>query len=510
MSTAIAFRFLAGRYHATPWGTHVNEAAVEWPPSPWRVLRTLVAIWHRKVDSDEISEADLERLVTALAAREPRFALPPASSAHTRHYMPIREGRGEKTTLVFDAFASVPRNEDVVMHWPDLSLDAGQRTHLALLLDRLGYLGRAESWVEARLLEGWEGVPNCAPLDDASAFADTVESEVVSVATPVSPDQYEAWRDDQVASLGLDEGRLGVRQKRLLATLPERFIDALRLDTGDVRAQGWSRHPGVANADYVRPADAFGARSSFLWKKRPAERTTTVRLILAGKPLPRIEDAIKVGEVVRRAAMAKADRISEADGDVPPILSGHDMGDDNRHQHAFYLPEDMDGDGHVDHVVVHAAGGLDEHALDALVGLDRIWLSGGEEWAVTFERHGTLDDFADRHLLAHATEWVSVTPYLHPWFRKKNLGVAEQIRRECRLRGMPEPVVEPRESVTVKGRERRPVHFYRFRSRGKRRRSVQPDTGGSFWHLTFPEPVRGPLALGFGCHFGLGTFKSAV
>ncbi len=28
----IAFRFTAGRYHATPWGRHVNEGVPEWPP----------------------------------------------------------------------------------------------------------------------------------------------------------------------------------------------------------------------------------------------------------------------------------------------------------------------------------------------------------------------------------------------------------------------------------------------------------------------------------------------
>jgi CRISPR-associated protein Csb2 len=40
---ALAFTFPAGRYHATPWGRHVNEADVAWPPEPWRILRTLVA-----------------------------------------------------------------------------------------------------------------------------------------------------------------------------------------------------------------------------------------------------------------------------------------------------------------------------------------------------------------------------------------------------------------------------------------------------------------------------------
>ena len=35
----------------------------------------------------------------------------------------------------------------------------------------------------------------------------------------------------------------------------------------------------------------------------------------------------------------------------------------------------------------------------------------------------------------------------------------------------------------------------------------QPDTRGSFWRLSFPTPIDGPLALGFGCHYGLGLFR---
>ena len=59
--------------------------------------------------------------------------------------------------------------------------------------------------------------------------------------------------------------------------------------------------------------------------------------------------------------------------------------------------------------------------------------------------------------------------------------------------------------LTIKGRNRRPIHFYRFRSR---RGLTQPDTLGRFVELTFKDPVPGPLALGFGCHFGLGLFRS--
>lgn len=81
--------------------------------------------------------------------------------------------------------------------------------------------------------------------------------------------------------------------------------------------------------------------------------------------------------------------------------------------------------------------------------------------------------------------WTSVTPYLHPWHIKKNFTVEDQIRRECRERGLPE--------IRVNGRKLRPIHFHRFRSK---RGFVQPDTHGSFWHIELAEPMQGPLALG--------------
>lgn len=81
----------------------------------------------------------------------------------------------------------------------------------------------------------------------------------------------------------------------------------------------------------------------------------------------------------------------------------------------------------------------------------------------------------------------------------------DRIRREYRERGLSEPVDMTRmKDMRVAGRARRPVHFRRFRSK---RGLEQPDRLGSFWRLSFSEPVTGPLSLGFACHFGLGLFK---
>src|ERR1035441_5377863 len=99
----IELSFPAGRFHGTPWGRHVNEGAVEWPPSPWRLLRALIATWHLKAQDDILPEI-LKSLITSLAGVMPSYRLPEASLGHTRHFMPYIEGKNESKTKIFDAF----------------------------------------------------------------------------------------------------------------------------------------------------------------------------------------------------------------------------------------------------------------------------------------------------------------------------------------------------------------------------------------------------------------------
>src|ERR1035437_6182998 len=145
----IELRFPAGRFHATPWGRHVNEGAVEWPPSPWRILRALLATWHLKTTREEAPATVMPKLIKNLAQQPLAYQLPPVSLGHTRHYMPVIEGINQKTAKVFDTF--IHSAGPLRMKW-NVSLASDQRRVLALLCERLSYLGRAESLVEASLL----------------------------------------------------------------------------------------------------------------------------------------------------------------------------------------------------------------------------------------------------------------------------------------------------------------------------------------------------------------------
>jgi CRISPR-associated protein Csb2 len=489
----LAFNFPAGRYHATPWGRHVNEADVGWPPDPWRLTRALIAIWHRKLDPAEFTYERLRDLLAVLAGEAPHYCLPDAVHFHTRHYMPVRD----KPSLIFDAFTQVGREAELIVHWPTTTLNAQQAGLLDALLFVMGYLGRAESWVEARRLGSWSGKCNCYPSEEAIDAETGEVGDLAPLWLPRAAADYAAFRRHSLETM--KARKLPTREiKAVEATLPEDWLAAISLDTGELQNAGWSAPPAARQAYYLRPKDALrfmAAAPAPTRQKMQGKVVTTARFALYAKPLPRITDAVRVGENLRMAVMGCARRLF-GDG-IPASLSGHDLPASNRHGHAFFLCE-KNKHGRVDHVVIHAPDGFDAQAQAALAELKTIHTRDGAEWRLLLEGLGEAKDFPGA-LLTEANCWESVTPYLHPWHRKKGFDVAEQIARECRLRGLAEPVAVE----NLPDAKLRALDFRRFRTK---RGLQQPDRQGHFLRLVFPDPIVGPLALGFGCHFGLGTF----
>jgi len=519
---AIAFTFPAGRYHATPWGRHVNEADVAWPPDLWRITRALIAVWHRKLGAAFPRERLHELLARLAEAEPPSFRLPESAiHAHSRHYMP---GKGDKRTLVFDAFARVSDDDPLVIAWPGLALDASQTEMLDALLGNLGFLGRAESWVDARRVQA-PAEFNCVP-DAESVDAETgeVTGEIVRLLAPNTPEIYRAFRSEKLEAAGIKPNptgrppKLKSDQKKLLITLPDDWLSAIGVETGELQAAGWSAPPCAQSVSYRRPLHALRTTAPKILRKPTIIKQkmiiTTARFVLYGKPLPRIEDTVRISEALRAAAMGCAKHVLGPDA-LPTILSGHDLGEHNRHAHAFWLP-DPSKRGEIEHVLVHVPGGLSPEAIRVLTTLQQIKRGEAEQLRLMLEGFGTASLFDGvTSLTGESAVWRSVTPYLHPWHLKKPEmrtpeaaagAILGQLRREWCARGSKLPgIVEIRELPSIQHGDRalRPLHFHRFRRKAG---LVQPDTLGRLIELRFAQPVRGPLALGFACHFGLGLF----
>src|SRR5262249_961935 len=121
MPLTLSLSFPAGRFHATPWGHHVNEGLPEWPPSPCRLLRALVAAWKPTLPDHPLVH-DHPPAVLGLLAAPPVFHLPPATLGHTRHFMPLRDPHAGDRTKVQGAFVALDPQAEVLVAWPGVSL----------------------------------------------------------------------------------------------------------------------------------------------------------------------------------------------------------------------------------------------------------------------------------------------------------------------------------------------------------------------------------------------------
>lgn len=523
----LKFTFPAGRYHATPWGRHVNEGDVAWPPEPYRILRALIATWHRKADHDAFSFDRLSALVDALSGADPVFRLPDSVHAHTRHYMPQgsidSKTKREKTSLVIDAFLRLEANDPLLARW-DIELGGEEFALLSYLAKQMTYLGRAESIVVAEAFREWPSdiKANACPraIDADGVLApDPVGLSPVNILAPIKALEWGATRG-RLLSLNQDKAKSKSR-KAFEATIPERLVDALSVDTADIQAAKWSAPPAGRLVLYDRAPLTPTPKSR---RNKPSraqgELPTVARFVLAGRPRPNIVDTIKIAETMRLATMAQWRGET-----LPPYISGRNADGplrDAQHTHAFWLPEDADGDGYIDHIVVFALHGFCATSRAKFGDLTRLWIEygardeegerGRKEWRLALEGFGAPKDFAGEcRLLQSARSWRSVTPYLRPRFGPATIEETKsQIQRELKNRGFP-----PTVSIEVSSlqhpqievhKNKPPVPAIKFRRTRTRRGLAQPDTLGCSVRISFASPVEGPLALGFGAHFGLGLF----
>ncbi|MCQ3804560.1 MAG: type I-U CRISPR-associated protein Cas5/Cas6 [Acidimicrobiia bacterium] len=463
----MAVRFPFGRYHATPWDASVNEGRVEWPPSPWRIIRALVSTW--KVRLPHLPEDEVMGLLNHLMADPPVYWTPSTSLGHTRHYMPSKDHvtnvPGRNRDLAFDAFLVINPDQDLIVEFAR-ELDTDQKDLLSTLAAGVPYLGRADSVCHARVIE----MPSIAPQ-------------------------------------GLMRYEPGISQtgdnRLLIPQTPFRFQDLCQSPTA-LRASRYVDPNRTRWVEYRRSRTAAPPR-----KRLPtgsSSKVTAARWFLPDAGRPPMVEAVAVGHILRQAVMRQVRVPSQ-------VLSGKTEGGPLRdqHKHAHYLAFSCQNDARIDTLAVWAPGGLGEREIAGIARLRR--LSAPEY----LRRLGTyrlgLEVLASTELAlpelvgpSPSQTWVSVTPYLpgraYTKWTDRDRRVAhlvEDLKREVGYRSLPMP---------SRIEEISSPNWRRFRrARPNQKRGSRQATS---LRLTFEHPVQGPLALGALSHFGLGLFRPST
>lgn len=464
MPTTVAIRFPFGRYHATPWDRSVNEGATEWPPSPWRLLRALVATWYTRWP--DLPAPVLDGLLDALGD-PPCYLTPPERPGHTRHYLPDlnhRKGESGRTDLTLDPYLSVSRDMDLLVRW-DADLDPDQRQVLAKLTELLPYVGRADSVCEARLLDGDR-----------------------------MPDES-WWRP----------GADGDRTTRLLASVRPVRRAVLEMSTVQVRKSRRTVPPETVWVSYTVTEPSVAPRP-----RRVAADVTAVRFAVISRAPVISANGILLADKVH----AVAARIFA--GEEGRRILGY-SGAATDHRHAHWIPI-ADGTGHggrVTALVVYMPDGLSAEEVARLLrirqvsgqrgpGGDGYQVKGLPEATLLLQGAGPIGQVAPE-LCGPGRRWHSWTPYLPVRHRKREsladyLGA--DVGAELRYRDLPPA------TVTLADPDSRLPDRW---ARGYRRYRLDEHMGqsrpGLGLRLEFAEDVAGPLLLGQLSHFGYGTFR---
>lgn len=495
MPATISIQFLWGRYHATSWLSAVNDGTPEWPPSPWRILRAIVATKYNKFP--EINEATFSNLVKKLAFEPPIFLLPEISGAHTRHYMPQQNFQSPEKIL--DAFVALPRSESspipVIVNWPNIDLSSQETELLNKIVSGITYLGRADSQCIVTVLEeSFEHLNSsysyktCRPKEKF----DVLSSDETKVDVLCLSDHSNANDLLRTLKLTVKKVRSGLRR-----SLP----------------------PGTELVTYMMPDKSIKSVQNTQVNKIGlpvvTSETNAVIFNIFTTAQPSIYAGVVMAEALRKAAMSNYGRLYY--GAVSENLSGKNsqgqpLGDLHFHSHYLALRSPNRHTPLLNKLVVWCPAGFDANEILSLSNIREL---GGSQFLAArdfrpcqlgFEGYGNISNIAPWIVSSDGdTEWQSLTPFCSSrpaeW-RSPSVGeLKRSVEKECAYRGFPEPT---RIEQFSGNRNWNTYRTHRQTGTGRGLRNARPAYG---LQIEFPEPVHGPISLGALSHFGLGLFE---
>jgi CRISPR-associated protein Csb2 len=488
----------------------------EWPPSPWRLLRTIAACWFDATEppcSAGVRDGILEALGRAGA---PRIWVPKASFNEIPFYQPVtkevqRNVGGKKVglreinsrVLHYDHFA-VLAAPDVYFVF-DTDLTEEQRAVLSRLLSRARYFGRAESRASVGLAEPDQQKPDgyfeARPSGHDARGVPMVRRNVL-VMTPEfnAPD---LWR---VREPSRAKGKAGSRTQSGASTgdsaAPQHFVEAL------ISAKK-PLPDGTRWLEYELPRQAVVQQ---LPKRRisrassPVVSAAEIHFRLFRRvPIPVLQTVLLARDFRDQAVR----RYSHATGSHSVLLSGREEDGSvaRGHRHAYYLPRPTRSSvGFLEQLVVVLPGGefgVDQQVLDAMLGITRLLRRDPYPVLVVPE------EVRSAPTTSSASTWRSLTPFLPPLQHRPRRDRTDPVQQM--LRAVEESVERTPAQTSLMDRQVVPVLSHLYASSNASTESPQRHRitrrAGFTFQLEFSEPVQIWPAIGADAHFGLGQFE---
>lgn len=554
--------FPLGRFHATPWRVNpFDDPHGEWPPSPWRFARAVVARWYQwaRESPSERSSDELESLVRALCTSSYAFWLPQTASRGRpiRQYFPADFGMDPPKYKAWEAVVPCSgeqeekirqklgndgtverRGGEVVirvknanakkrlkgvspgrLNWKGLRPDPGLRSYSkSLAQDNYWCTAPGEDGAVWWFIEGpdWnnellEVLDRC--LERMTYFGRAETFTRIQRVANGHPEPNCAL---------LSEPRAGAVP--VLVPLPDATRTDLERTTEDKRVAERSVPPGAVYRYAIRPQ-----RPVVYERRRPqtarAERHL-IQFAIGWNVAHELRAIVRLTSRFRGAVLRELLRIKSKG----KITSWSRASRDLREKIALMAGKDAEGNplrGQRRHaeffawceneiptrlLVWRGSQPFDEDEERAILAAAHCELS----WAA----HGDGDDVWTVRLVpldravppppgfdgSTVRSWISVTPYVPPRHHlrggklRERESIENQVRRELDLRGFHSHgvQVEIRDSCWVA------VHLPRTASA---RRAFLGDRRGYRLCITFPAAVPGPIRLGHSSSFGLGLFR---
>lgn len=328
MTLTLNIRLITQTYGATPWDTAHIEGKNEWPPSPWRLLRALMAAYY--LCPDKLDLQALGSAISRLCQEHPEFYLPPATFTQYRYY---RKDQTNDTDLyksgnkVIEAQLRFHPEDNILwVRWNKVEMVEQELEALKQILPYCRYLGRSEYLADWQIAHPEEmPSPNTMPCLEGKQ----------QVLVPIK-------------NLSILELLLNLQHSpRYLRT---------ELKTDQIPGTEWVNYQLLPHK--LVPS----------WSASLPNAPTYARFAVVGKPTRTRTDALIWCEKLHQALVQRCPSPNFLGRDA----EGNPLGTQT---HTYLLPE-IDADGRITHLACACPAGFSPQEVEALLSVRRLWQKG--------------------------------------------------------------------------------------------------------------------------------------